>query len=140
MAHVEEILCEKQVKFYGQPVGILVADTYKAANKAAKLVTVKYSVISNKKPLLTIKDVLKSPNKDKRVTQDTTVEPTETGHDVKYVIHGEMNMGSQYHFHMETQTCVVKPTEDGMEVYSATQWINLTNLAIARCLDVPENR
>lgn len=136
----EEILCEKVVRFYGQAAGIIVADTEKNANKAAKLVIVKYSQISNKKPLLSIDDVLQSPERSTRVRTDATIEPTEIGNDVKHVIYGELDMESQYHYYMETQTCVVKPTEDGMEVYSATQWLDLTNIAIARCLNVSENR
>lgn len=116
------------------------ADTEKTAVLAAKLVAVKYSQISSNKPLINIEDVLNSPYRDKRVRQDISVEPTEVGNDVKQVIYGEIGMESQYHYYMEPQTCVVKPTEDGMEVYSATQWLDLANLAIARCLNIPENR
>jgi len=28
-------------------------------------------------------------------------------------VQGEFEIGSQYHFHMETQSCIVKPTENG---------------------------
>ena len=34
---------------------------------------------------------------------------------------GEFQIGSQYHFHLETQTCIVKPEEDGLTVSSSTQ-------------------
>nr|QLI62138.1 aldehyde oxidase 7 [Streltzoviella insularis] len=40
---------------------------------------------------------------------------------------------------MEPQTTVAKPTEDGMEVYTASQWLDLPNVAIAECLKVPAN-
>ncbi|XP_072940393.1 xanthine dehydrogenase-like [Epargyreus clarus] len=135
----EEILCSKEVKYNGQPVGIIVANREKVANKAAKLVKVKYELVNKNVPLLTIKDVLSSPEKDKRITQDTVVEPTEVGNDVKFVIRGELELNSQYHYHMETQTCVVKPTEDGIDVYSSTQWPNLVNIAVAHCLNIPVN-
>ena len=69
-----------------------------------------------------------------------TVEPTETGNDVKTVVYGEMRLNEQYHYYMETQTCVVRPTEDGLEVFASTQWLDLTNVAIARALNVPVNR
>ncbi|XP_049874983.1 uncharacterized protein LOC126373064 [Pectinophora gossypiella] len=140
MTEEEEILAAKEIKYYGQPVGIIVANKSKAAAKAAKMVTINYSSIKKEKPLLTIDEVLKSPEKDKRVVRDQTVEPTDTGDDVTKVIKGEFKIEGQYHYTMEPQTCVVKPTEDGMEVYSATQWLDLTNAAISEALKIPMNR
>ncbi|XP_047028790.1 probable aldehyde oxidase 2 [Helicoverpa zea] len=135
----EAILCDKQVLFHGQPAGIIVAEREKIANLAAKLVKINYSSISQNKPLLTIDQVLKSPEKSKRVRADQTVEPTDVGTDVKEVVTGELELKEQYHFHMETQTCVARPTEDGMEVYSSAQWIDVVNVAIAKALNIPVN-
>uniref|UniRef100_A0A2A4JYR8 Indole-3-acetaldehyde oxidase n=2 Tax=Heliothis virescens TaxID=7102 RepID=A0A2A4JYR8_HELVI len=138
MSDKEEILCEKKVKFYGQPAGIIVADREKTANKAAQLVKIKYSSTKST-PLLSINQVLESPEKTKRVRADQTIEPTDVGHDVKTVIFGEMKLEEQYHYYMEPQTCVAKPTEDGMEVFSSTQWLDLVNVAVAQTLKVPVN-
>lgn len=136
----EEILCSKTVLFYGQPCGIIVAKREKLANRAAKLVKVKYSAISKDKPLLCIDDVLKSSRKDSRTVINATVQPKDKGNDVKMVIHGDYKMESQYHYTMEPQTCVTKPTEDGLEVYAATQWLDLCNVAVAQSLKLPVNR
>ncbi|KAJ8719469.1 hypothetical protein PYW08_011644 [Mythimna loreyi] len=135
----EKLLCDKHVKFYGQPAAIIVADREHTANKAARLVKIRYSSVSKNRPLLTIDQVLKSPERNKRVREDQTLEPTEVGHDVKTVVSGEMRIGEQYHYHMETQTCVATPTEDGLEVLSSTQWLDVTNVAIARVLNVSVN-
>ena len=140
MSQEEEILCDKVVKYNGQPAAIIVADREKTANNAARLVKIRYSSISKNKPLLTIDQVLQSPEKSKRVRADPVVEPTDVGHDVKTVITGEFEIGEQYHYYMEPQTTVARPTEDGMEVTASTQWLDLTNVAIAQSLKVPVNR
>lgn len=38
----EEIFCSSVVKFYGQPVGIILATTHEIANRAVELVEVVY--------------------------------------------------------------------------------------------------
>ncbi|KAJ8720088.1 hypothetical protein PYW07_012131 [Mythimna separata] len=139
MSDQEEILCSKEVKFYGQPAAIIVADREKTANNAARLVKIHYSSISKNKPLINIDQVLKSPEKDKRVRADQAEEATDVGQDVKSVINGELELEEQYHYYMEPQTCVARPTEDGMEVISSTQWLDLVNVAIAQSLKVPVN-
>lgn len=135
----EEILCSSKVIFYGQPAGIIVADREKTALKASKLVKINYKSINNNKPLLTVDDVLNS-NEKARIINNQTIEPTDIGNDVKKVVKGELKMADQYHFYIEPQTCIAKPTDDGMEVYSATQWLDLTNIAVAQTLNVPVNR
>lgn len=128
------------MKFYGQPAAIVVATRDKLSHKAARLVKIKYSSINKKAPLITIDDVLKSPEKSKRVTNNANAKPTDTGHNVKTVVEGEYTVGAQYHYTMEVQTCVTKPTEQGMEVFASTQWLDLNNVAIAQALKVPVNR
>nr|UZT55360.1 aldehyde oxidase 1 [Spodoptera frugiperda] len=135
----EEILCSKEVKFHGQPAAIIVANREKTANKAAKLVKIEYATVSKNRPLLTIDEVIKSPERSQRVRSDQNIEPSDVGKDVKTVINGELDMGEQYHYYMETQTCVTRPTEGGMEVFAATQWLDLTNVAVAQALKVPVN-
>ncbi|KAL0828977.1 hypothetical protein ABMA28_003866 [Loxostege sticticalis] len=136
----EEFLCSGKVKYYGEPAGIIVADREKTANRAAKLVKIDYSSLNTNKPLLTITDVMKSPEKDQRTANTSRIEPTEIGNDVKCVIYGKFNLGTQHHFYMEPQTTVTKPTEDGMEVYTASQWLDLPNVAIAQSLKMPANK
>lgn len=64
---------------------------------------------------------------------------TEYGSGATHKINGHFEVGSQYHFTMETQTCLCIPIEDGMDVYSATQWMDLVQIAIAELIDVPNN-
>ena len=49
-------------------------------------------------------------------------------------------MGGQFHFAMEPQTTVCIPFEDQLFVKCSTQWIDGTQIAISRCLNIPECR
>ncbi|XP_050344182.1 uncharacterized protein LOC126769434 [Nymphalis io] len=140
MSADEEILCSEKVMFYGQPAGIIVADREKTAQKAANIVKITYSYVSTKKPLLTMDDVLISTEIHERLMKNEIVEPTEIGNDVKKVLSGEFKLRGQYHFYMEPQTCVTIPVENGMDIYSSAQWLDLTNVAVTQCLKIPVNR
>lgn len=55
-------------------------------------------------------------------------------------IKGEFRSGGQYHFHMETQSCICIPVEDGMDVLCATQFIDNVQAAIASAIGTTNNR
>lgn len=59
---------------------------------------------------------------------------------MKHVIKGSWNVKQQYHFHMEVQCCQVIPKEDSIDVYAATQWMDITQISIANVLKIPNNR
>lgn len=63
-----------------------------------------------------------------------------TGGNIKKVIRGVFEIGSQYHYTMETHSCVCIPAENDMDVYSSTQWMDLIQVSIANCLDIKINR
>ncbi|CAK1542876.1 unnamed protein product [Leptosia nina] len=131
----EELLCEKEVKFYNQPLGIIVAQTQKIAERAATLVEVTYSKI--RKPVLDIKVTKHDP---KRIKLFSSSKATRTGDDVAKVIKGEMSAYTQYHFCMETLVCVSHPTEEGIKLYSATQWIDVVQRMVSRVLKIQQNK
>lgn len=157
---VEEIFCSGEVKFHGQPLGMIIADTFANANKAAQMVKVTYEKImitpseqgivsgllnyiglgNVPKPILpTMQDVFNAKAMDRIDESEFVIVAEKEGVDVAHSLNGNFEMGSQYHFTMETQRCICVPVEDGMTVYSATQWIDLVQQAIAECLKVPEN-
>ncbi|XP_043523035.1 xanthine dehydrogenase/oxidase-like isoform X2 [Frieseomelitta varia] len=134
----EILFVDKNIEYAGQPVGVIAATTYAIANKAAQKVYVSYVDVAPEKLLLTIEDVLRSKD-ESRILQMFNSEATNKGSDVKHVIKGEFRCGSQYHYTMETQTCVCVPIEDGMDVYPASQWVDLIQVAIAECLGIKNN-
>ncbi|XP_052859784.1 uncharacterized protein LOC128267033 [Anopheles cruzii] len=132
---VEEVFCSGRVLFHGQPVGVIVAENSPLANRVAKLVKILYERVSGDPVYPTIKALLQSQPKERFVDQPTRVEVT-----AAKKIRGRLELQGQYHFTMEPQTCICVPIEDdGMDVYSSTQWVDLCQVAIAAMLKVPEN-
>ena len=63
----EEILASKRVSYYGQPIALVAAVTRKLALKAAQMVKVIYKR-DKAKPVMSVKEALVSPDKEKRVS------------------------------------------------------------------------
>ncbi|XP_028167400.1 xanthine dehydrogenase-like [Ostrinia furnacalis] len=130
----EEVLCSGAIQYYNQPIGIIVADSRHLADRAAKMVHATYKNV--KKSILDVKEAKKDPD---RLTQFASNEATNTGTDIAKTFKGENTIYSQYHFTMETLVCVTRPVEDGVEVHSATQWMDGTQIMISRALNLDSN-
>ncbi|XP_059045106.1 uncharacterized protein LOC131840908 [Achroia grisella] len=131
----EEVLCDNVVRYFNQPFGIVVAETRDIADRAAKMITVKYNNVT--KPVINIKDAKNDPNRRKEYTANNS---TDKGNDVVKVIKGENTFHEQYHMPMETLVCLTRPTEEGLEVHAATQWTDGIQLMISRALNIEQNR
>lgn len=130
-------MASKDIKFYGQPVAIVVAETEALAAEVANKVKVIYKSTSDVPPVLTINEAKKYS--DRLAVGEPSIKPKSKGEDVKKVIKGFYEIEAQYHYYMEPMTSVVIPVDDGLEVYSATQWLDLTQIAIADCLKMKES-
>ncbi|XP_055625820.1 xanthine dehydrogenase/oxidase-like isoform X3 [Toxorhynchites rutilus septentrionalis] len=140
---VEEILCSGDVLFYGQPAGVIVAETFNQAQKAAQAVNITYEKPENRPIYPTLKSVMNVDVQNRfcdlsidKKGVDYRFKPAEMA---TKNIKGRFEIAGQYHYTMETQTCVCVPIEDGMDVYSSSQWMDLTQVAIAESLKVPQN-
>ncbi|XP_072742748.1 uncharacterized protein [Anoplolepis gracilipes] len=138
LMHDEILFAEKDVLHAGQPVGVIAAETHNLANEAAKLVEIKYSEALKRKPVITIEDAIATKD-DNRIVASISVPAKKKGENIKHVIKGTLKLGSQYHYTMETQSCVCVPADDGMDVYPTTQWIDCVQVAIATVLNVKNN-
>lgn len=95
--------------------------------------------MKNHKIIPTLKDVmLKAPERIKNMPEFGRV-AEEFGIEGEHKIKGRFEIGLQYHYTMEPQTCVCVPIEDGMDVYSATQWMDAAQVAIANSINVKNN-
>lgn len=111
------------------------AETRHIAETAAKLVQATYTNVRD--PVI---DVRQTVDNSTRAKFFQKVDATDKGNDVAKVIKGNSSIYGQYHFTMETLTTVVKPSDEGLDVYSATQWMEGTQLMISRALNMDQNR
>ncbi|GAB0094282.1 xanthine dehydrogenase [Sergentomyia squamirostris] len=159
MGGVEELFCSGKVLFHGQPVGMIVAERFDLANEAANLVKITYNRPESTSTITslyrffvgdsthatgpiypTIQDVLAAKDFS-RIHNSKVHQKAESQGTAKQVkkITGHFEIGAQYHFTMETQTTVAVPNEDGIDVYSSTQWMDLVQQAISEMLKIPES-
>uniref|UniRef100_A0A182V3I2 FAD-binding PCMH-type domain-containing protein n=1 Tax=Anopheles merus TaxID=30066 RepID=A0A182V3I2_ANOME len=137
---VEEIFCSGRVLFHGQPVGVIVAERFDQAVRAAKQVNIIYERVSDEPICPTIRAVLTHRSKDRIVSQPASSRTSpQVDVQVSKKLQGTLELAGQYHYTLEPQTCVCVPMENGMDVYAATQFIDLVQVAIAAALNVPEN-
>ncbi|XP_055379733.1 xanthine dehydrogenase-like [Condylostylus longicornis] len=178
-----------EVQYYDQPIGMIVAETTKIAESAAKYVKVLYSHLTKKPVTPTIKEKFKlypelanlegkkareytplsveemfnmtgKPSENKASDEnyessniksnpkDYEVEPIGlqledlSFDDVDLELNnfsGYLYLSGQYHYTMEPQTTVCIPIEEGFQIYSATQWMEGTQVTIARMLNLHQN-
>ncbi|XP_047508503.1 xanthine dehydrogenase/oxidase-like isoform X1 [Pieris napi] len=131
----EVLLSDGEINFYNQPIGIIVAESNEIAQRAAKLVNVKYS--SSKIPIV---DVKLAKTLTENVSLVKTINASKEANDVVTVIRGNNTIYGQYHFCYENVVCVSWPTEEGISVRSSTQCTDSDQAAAARCLNIDQNR
>jgi len=132
----EELFVNSDVKHYDQVLGVIVALDSQTANRAVDKVKVMYSR-SDKVLLPTIQDVLAAKDESRIVSiVKSPIEKITRPVEADKTISGEFDIGLQYHFTMEPHTTVAVPFEDGLQIWSATQWMDMTQFAIAKMLQM----
>ncbi|XP_060570673.1 uncharacterized protein LOC132728960 [Ruditapes philippinarum] len=132
------VLVSKNITYCGQPVAIVVAESYEIALGAVYAVKVTYSNVQT--PVLTLEDAINKKSFFPKQCDDKVVGDPDTAiAQSPKKIQGVISMGTQYHFHMETQVSLCVPTEDGMDVFSSTQWLDLSQTAISQVTKLPKS-
>eukprot|EP01114_Cavostelium_apophysatum_P000968 TRINITY_DN1083_c0_g1_i1.p1 TRINITY_DN1083_c0_g1~~TRINITY_DN1083_c0_g1_i1.p1 ORF type:complete len:1374 (-),score=383.49 TRINITY_DN1083_c0_g1_i1:31-4152(-) len=135
----EELFVTSEISYYGQVLGLIVADTERHAEEAAKLVNVTYTNIQT--PILTLDDAISQSSFFPIYPQAPTGSPVSSGNiavgfqNSDVILSGSVSCGSQYHFHMETQSVYCIPDEnETMKIIGATQWTSMVQSMVARIL------
>ncbi|KAJ8247098.1 hypothetical protein GJAV_G00258700 [Gymnothorax javanicus] len=137
---IEELFAEEEVVCVGQVIGAIVAETRELAKRAAKCVRVTYEDLSP--VFFTIEEAIQHQSffNPKRKLERGNVD--EAFEKVDQILEGEIYMGGQEHFYMETQGVIAVPRgEDGeMDLFAASQHPSLTQELVAISLGVDSNK
>ncbi len=135
--HDEPLLAEGEVRYMGQPVFVVAADSHLAARRAARLAEVAYAP---REPVLTVDQALAAGDRHfdggPRVWSDGDVEAALAAAPRR--VEGVLEVGGQEHFYLEGQTALAVPQEDGdMLVHSSSQHPTEIQHKVAEALGVP---
>ncbi|MDR6178854.1 xanthine dehydrogenase large subunit [Pseudomonas sp. SORGH_AS 211] len=134
----DPLLADGKVQYLGQPILAVAASSLDAARRAAQAALVEYEPLE---AILDVREALRrehfiSPSHSHRIG-DAAAALAAAPHRLQ----GELAIGGQEHFYLETQVASVMPTEDGgMLVYSSTQNPTEVQKQVAEVLGVSMNR
>jgi xanthine dehydrogenase large subunit len=132
----DPILADGKIKFHGQVIFAVVAETRDTARRASRLASIE---ILEEPPILTIDDALAAKSEVlppyQFVRGDVTAGLAASRHRLK----GAVEMGGQEHFYLEGQVSLAVPSEAGdMIVYCSTQHPTEIQHCVAKMLNRPE--
>lgn len=134
----DPLLADGEVQYLGQPVLAVAASSLDAARRAAQAALIEYELLE---AIVDVKEALRrehfiSPSHSHRIG-DAAAALAAAPHRLQ----GELAIGGQEHFYLETQVASVMPTEDGgMLVYSSTQNPTEVQKQVAEVLGVSMNK
>ncbi|KAH0621633.1 hypothetical protein JD844_023157 [Phrynosoma platyrhinos] len=134
------IFAREKVTCVGQMVCAVVADSDVHAKRAAKKVKIEYE--PQEPVILTIEEAIKHNSffePQRKLVQGNVDEAFKI---VDHILEGEIHIGGQEHFYMETQSVLAVPKGEDkeMDVYVSSQHPAHVQEMVASCLGVPDNR
>lgn len=133
----EPLFPESLAEYIGHPLAAIAAETFIQARKAAQKVRIEGTPLP---AVLTLREAyerdhwLKAPVEMTRGAAQTELERA------PIVLEGELEVGGQDHFYLETQVALAMPQEDrDMMVWSSTQHPSEVQHVVARLLGIRQN-
>jgi len=131
---VDEVTCT------GQVIALVLANSQRIANKAAKAVVVEYECLPS---VITIEDAIKNnsylPGVKPRLIEHGDVDIAFKT--AEHCVRGDIRIGGQEHFYLECNGTVAVPSEnDEMTLYISTQGASHSQEAVAEVLGVPQHK
>lgn len=135
--HDEFMFAEDIVTSVGQTIGVIIAENQVLAQRAAKMVNITYEELS---PIIvTIEDAIKHKsyhNKTPRIMHTGDIE--KAYHYSDHILDGEVRMGGQEHFYLETHAALAIPRDsDELELFCSSQHPSEIQKLVAHVLGLP---
>jgi xanthine dehydrogenase/oxidase len=123
----------------GQPIGMILADTAKHAEQAARAVKIEYEDLP---AIFTIEEAIQQDSFFQHFRHIKKGDVEKAFEEADHVFTGTARMGGQEHFYLETQACVAvpKPEFGEMEIFSSTQNPAETQAYVSKVLGVSANK
>ncbi len=125
--HDEEVFASREVHHHGAIIGLVVAESHEQARYAASKVVVTYEVLP---AVISIAEAIKASSffidtftgRPWAPLQVISGDVDEQRANADVIVSGEVNVAGQEHFYLETNCCLVIPSEfDQLEIISSTQ-------------------
>ncbi|CAG7824794.1 unnamed protein product [Allacma fusca] len=138
--HDEEVFATSKVTCIGQIIGAIVAVDQATSQRASKLVKVDYEEIHP--VIVTIEDAIKNNSfYDDWVRQIKDGDVEDGFNKSDGILEGELHLGGQEHFYLETHASVAIPREDDeIELLCSTQHPAEVQHLTSHVLGIPSNR
>ncbi|KAK3747538.1 hypothetical protein RRG08_030071 [Elysia crispata] len=134
----DELFVTKDIDYAGRPIGLILAESQALAEQGARAVTVTYKNVQ--RPVMDLREAIQKNMIFEKATEQKIVGNAEAAlKEAAYVVEGECEMGNQYYFYIENQVALSVPSEDGIDVYSATQCSEMAQRSVAQLLGKPMN-
>ncbi|XP_025989254.1 xanthine dehydrogenase isoform X1 [Solenopsis invicta] len=138
--HDDEVFASEKVTSQGQIIGAIVAVDQMIAQAAARMVEIEYEDLQP--IIISIEDAIahKSffPGFPKRIIKGDAVKAFA---EADHILEGEVRIGGQEHFYLETIAAIVVPREENeLEVFCSTQHPTEIQKLIAHVLNIHLNR
>ncbi|XP_059314993.1 abscisic-aldehyde oxidase-like [Lycium ferocissimum] len=140
----EPLFADDLARCAGERIAVVVADSQRSADVAARTALLEYDTANIDSPILTVEEAVE---KSSFIQIPPFLYPKQVGNfsegmaeaDHK-ILSAEIRLGSEYYFYMETQAALAIPDEDNcMVVYTSSQCPENAHQVIASCLGVPQH-
>lgn len=134
----DPLLADGVVEYLGQPILAVAANSLDIARQAANAAIIEYAPLP---AVLDVKQALDNKQFVQESHQHKRGDAKKALQNARHRLQGELHIGGQEHFYLETQVSSVMPTEDGgMLVYCSTQHPSEIQKLVASVLDLPMSK
>src|SRR5258706_2254657 len=138
----QPVLAIDVVRYWGEAVALVAADTPERARRAAKLVRVEYQVLDPlTDPEFALTEAAPRLHANGNVTRHVKIRHGDQHAEADVVVRGEYEVGMQDQAPLGPESGLAIPDgEGGIDLHIATQWLHVDRDQLAECLGLPPEK